>query len=345
MRLDEGAQACSPDRLGEARAFVGSHACDVAGRTVRVQGGEGRGERRYDQGVTPDRQPVLALAVWVAIVVGAAFLRVPSTPEADPARVEEQLLAELGGRVGTIARWRVEQAAVLEHLVDDERIRDAAHAAARGAEVPLADRLARSCVAFEGCAVYALDGRNLADFRAREAPAELGAEAARGRTVQSRLRLTDEVGRLDPEDGSAHFGVHFATPIVVEREVEAVLVARARPDRELDPLLTAHRPGRTGETYVVDPRGYMVTRSRFEVKPPRPRGVAPLVLDRPAIAVRTGPDRPTRAARAARDHLAGVDVHGYLDYRGVRVVGAWRWLEDLDVGVITEMDATEAYHR
>lgn len=288
---------------------------------------------------------MLALAVWAAIVVGAAFLQAPAAREADPARVEQQLLAELEGRVGSIARWRVEQAAMIERLVDDSRVRAAAHAAVSGAEVPLADRLARSCVAFEGCAVYALDGRNLANFRAREAPAELVTEAARGRTVQSRLRLTDEVGRLDPADGSARFGVHFATPIVVEREIEAVLVARARPDRELDPLLTAHRPGRTGETYVIDPRGYMVTRSRFEVKPPRPRGVAPLVLDRPAIAVRTAPDRPTRAARAARDHLAGVDVSGYLDYRGVRVVGAWRWLDELDVGVITEMDATEAYRR
>ena len=39
----------------------------------------------------------------------------------------------------------------------------------------------------------------------------------------------------------------------------------------------------------------------------------------------------------------GVDVDGYRDYRGVPVVGAWTWLPDDDIGVVTEVDYAEAF--
>ncbi|MBZ0120622.1 MAG: hypothetical protein K8H88_26755, partial [Sandaracinaceae bacterium] len=47
-------------------------------------------------------------------------------------------------------------------------------------------------------------------------------------------------------------------------------------------------------------------------------------------------------AVAALDR-SGSDVRGYLDYRGVRVVGAWRWIDELGAGVVTEMDVVEAF--
>src|SRR4029077_761636 len=34
---------------------------------------------------------------------------------------------------------------------------------------------------------------------------------------------------------------------------------------------------------------------------------------------------------------------GYRDYRGVPVVGAWAWLSDFDLGLLTEMDVAEAF--
>jgi serine/threonine protein kinase len=36
-------------------------------------------------------------------------------------------------------------------------------------------------------------------------------------------------------------------------------------------------------------------------------------------------------------------VDGYRDYRGVSVVGAWQWLPDWGIGVVTEIDRDEAY--
>jgi eukaryotic-like serine/threonine-protein kinase len=39
----------------------------------------------------------------------------------------------------------------------------------------------------------------------------------------------------------------------------------------------------------------------------------------------------------------GIDVSGFRDYRGVPVVGAWQWLPDYEFGVVTKLDAAEAF--
>ena len=46
---------------------------------------------------------------------------------------------------------------------------------------------------------------------------------------------------------------------------------------------------------------------------------------------------------AAAAGAAGVDVEGYRDYRGVPVVGAWRWLDKYGFGLATEIDKAEAF--
>ena len=39
----------------------------------------------------------------------------------------------------------------------------------------------------------------------------------------------------------------------------------------------------------------------------------------------------------------GSDGEGYLDYRGVKVIGFWQWIPELDWGVIAEIDYDEGY--
>jgi tRNA A-37 threonylcarbamoyl transferase component Bud32 len=51
----------------------------------------------------------------------------------------------------------------------------------------------------------------------------------------------------------------------------------------------------------------------------------------------------TRMAAAATMGIDDVDVHGYRNYRGVEVVGAWAWLHDYGMGVATEESVDEAF--
>lgn len=51
----------------------------------------------------------------------------------------------------------------------------------------------------------------------------------------------------------------------------------------------------------------------------------------------------TRMAIDATSGESGIDVDGYRDYRGVPVVGAWKWMSKFDIGVATEADVAEAY--
>jgi diguanylate cyclase (GGDEF)-like protein/PAS domain S-box-containing protein len=52
----------------------------------------------------------------------------------------------------------------------------------------------------------------------------------------------------------------------------------------------------------------------------------------------------TRMAQAATAGIPGIDLGGYSDHRGVRVVGTWEWDEQLGLGLAAEMDADQAYH-
>ncbi len=129
---------------------------------------------------------------------------------------------------------------------------------------------------------------------------------------------------------------------------------------EFSSILRIARAGETGETYAFDANGVMLSHSRFEddlreigllpdggefdsvlnVEVRNPggnltRGFVPSV-DRRAQPL-------TSAAAAAVAGNDGVDVEGYRGYRGVDVVGAWRWLDRYDLGVITEQEYDEAY--
>jgi len=125
-------------------------------------------------------------------------------------------------------------------------------------------------------------------------------------------------------------------------------------------ILGIARAGESGETYAFDANGRMLSNSRFEEElrqigllPEDPEVDSVLNVDirNPGGDLRTGfvplTDRRaqplTVAAASAVSGNDGVNVEGYNDYRGVPVVGAWRWLEDYGIAVATEQDYDEAY--
>jgi predicted Ser/Thr protein kinase len=171
------------------------------------------------------------------------------------------------------------------------------------------------------------------------------------------LAMKDDTGR-------ARTGVptmFVAAPIRDDSfQVIGALALRLNPDEEFSRIIGLGRTGRTGETYAFDKNGRMVSSSRFDDELIL-LGLLPDQEDSKSILqilVRDPGGDITRGFRpAARRHelpstLAvaeavagrpGVNVDGYRDYRGVWVVGAWKWLPDADVGVVTEIDYAEAF--
>ncbi len=133
------------------------------------------------------------------------------------------------------------------------------------------------------------------------------------------------------------------------------------PEREFTRILSVARPGVSGETYALDQRGLLISRSRFDEQLRRlgliadhPESSSALNLrlsdpgvDQPTEIAPDDPADPTRPlthlAAAAVAGGSGVDVATSRDYRGIPVVGAWRWLPQHGFGVVTQIDATEAY--
>jgi eukaryotic-like serine/threonine-protein kinase len=140
----------------------------------------------------------------------------------------------------------------------------------------------------------------------------------------------------------------------------AVLCLRMKPEREFSSIFSVARIGQTGESFAFDRSGLMLTATRFDPElktlgliPPGRENTAILnlkLLD-PEEELQAGqkPAKPrnqlnlTRMAVSATMGNDDFDVHGYRNYRGMEVVGAWAWLHEYGMGVATEQSAAEAF--
>jgi eukaryotic-like serine/threonine-protein kinase len=142
--------------------------------------------------------------------------------------------------------------------------------------------------------------------------------------------------------------------------VRGALALVINPDREFTRILSVASSGESGETYAFDQTGLLISRSRFDDQL-RQLGLLGQTNSSSALNVRLrdpGGDlargfKPSEANLAnlplirlvagAVEGEEGVDVEPSRDCRGVPVVGAWRWLPQLGFGVVTQIDAAEAY--
>ncbi len=109
--------------------------------------------------------------------------------------------------------------------------------------------------------------------------------------------------------------------------VSGYLCLRADPQLRLFHFLQASRTGRSGEAYVVDDQGRILSPSRFGADPP--------VAAKPSRLI----EQLLRNKATSTGYL-----ENYADYRGVPVVGAAQWLPEIGMGVIVEEDVSEAFY-
>lgn len=131
----------------------------------------------------------------------------------------------------------------------------------------------------------------------------------------------------------------------------AMLVFTLDARRDFLRILAQPGPTPSTETYAFDRNGLMLSNSRFPndlrrlgLLPPEPGAQAPRRLrvcepSAPATLGDLGSESPlTRMAADATQGHDGADWRGYADYRGIEVVGAWKWVPEYEFGVAAEMD-------
>lgn len=190
-------------------------------------------------------------------------------------------------------------------------------------------------------------------------PSPIGAEARPVMSIVVPIHApvatsSESLKASDPDGGQESKTSH--SPVIA-----ALMVRGIGIEDEFHAILQRSRVEETGETYAFDVAAVMISESRFhdqlralKLIPEDPQATTTLAvhLRDPGGDMTSGyqPSDPvlsrtkTRMALLATAGEAGVDLDGYRDYRGVPVIGAWDWLDDLGFGIASEIDYAEAYH-
>lgn len=155
--------------------------------------------------------------------------------------------------------------------------------------------------------------------------------------------------------GIAEFRIRVWAPVVAD---DGTVIGHLGLASDVAPvarfLLATMGTSTSREIYLFDSEGRLLTPSRFEsaledlgLIDPGMTSIGLRVAD-PGRDLRDGgtpdPDAPlTRMAASATAGEDGFDVDGYRDYRGVTVVGAWQWIDELGIGLTAEVDKAEAF--
>ena len=155
--------------------------------------------------------------------------------------------------------------------------------------------------------------------------------------MHSKIPIENEFGKL--ELGLPTMVV--SAPITDQNRIMGVACFRVDVS-EISEFLRSIKLGTSGETYLIDKQGYMITESRF-VPYLKKTGLVKrgTTLELKLINPETG--KLTKSVSECLKGYEGYDGEGYLDYRGVKVIGFWQWIAELDWGIIAEIDYKEGY--
>jgi len=168
-------------------------------------------------------------------------------------------------------------------------------------------------------------------------------QAVQGNTFVSSI-IPSEIP-LANEFGEKELGMPtmFVSTPLKDRDGVVIGVVTLRIDvSTLNELMLSLKLGKTGETYLVNKDGYMVTESRFAAHL-KEMGLVKkrCALELKLISRETG--ELTNGVKACVSGNNGFNAKGYKDYSGITVLGVWRWLPEFNWGVMAEIDRDEGY--
>ena len=166
------------------------------------------------------------------------------------------------------------------------------------------------------------------------------------------------------------YNMYMITPILDEKkQVIAALSISLQVSGQISTIVEQSRIGDSGETYLVNRFGQMLSKSRFETEisslnyfQEHSKNKQLITLKDPQINLMQNPEAVINSPQLPftfmadqlvnhansdnisliTDHKITSNVLGYNDYRGVRVYGAWLWNNQYDFGIASEIDTNEA---
>lgn len=164
---------------------------------------------------------------------------------------------------------------------------------------------------------------------------------------------------LPHEGKKGHYEIYVATPITAGTNNFAALVFELDPRDDFTQIVGLGRGRATMETYAITREGTMLSESRFteqlyaigmlekgqeslfNIHVRDPGGDLSLGY-RPNVPTDKLP--LTKMAGSVLNGNNDTNIDGYRNYRGVTVVGAWKWIDDLGIGIASEINYREAFN-
>ncbi|HHT9108883.1 MAG TPA: cache domain-containing protein, partial [Candidatus Wunengus sp. YC63] len=156
--------------------------------------------------------------------------------------------------------------------------------------------------------------------------------------IPSEIPLLNEVGEME-----LGMPTMFVSAPLKGRNGVVIGVIALRIDIDmLNDLMLSLRLGKTGETYLANKDGYMITESRLSMHlKDTGRVKKRSALELKLVNPETG--ELTDGVKQCVTGNSGFNAKGYKDYRGRMVLGVWRWLPEFNWGVMAEIDRDEGY--
>src|SRR3972149_5172417 len=167
-------------------------------------------------------------------------------------------------------------------------------------------------------------------------------EALNGHVFISKIQRVAR-GESENKKGDTESPVMFiSSPLMDSDNFIAGSVILRMDTAPLSEIMKSAKLGKTGETFLTNREGFMLTESRFADEL-RKKGI---IQQRTALELRIVNPHTGKLTNGAQKCLSGKDgynAEGYINYDGNKVLGAWCWVPEYDCGLLAQIDIREGY--
>lgn len=167
-------------------------------------------------------------------------------------------------------------------------------------------------------------------------------EALNGNVFLSKVQYPAPEEKKDEQTGNNVPVTFLSAPLIDSNNRMTGTVVLTADTLPLTEIMKSAKLGKTGETFLINREGFMLTESPFADEMRK----AGLIQQRTALELRvinplTG--KLTYGAQKCLSNNSGYDANGYENYDGRRVLGAWCWIPEHDCGLLAQIDIREGY--